>query len=201
MFQPDRPLGRLWRRIMMHGTAFSNSYGKLKVLYAVEDPWNMTSEQEQHRFGETNRQLAALSPRYGSILELGSGEGHQSVFLRKLAERHFGIDISDIAVRRARNRCPGSQFAAAGFEDVARVFASQRFDLICACEVLCYASDLSGVLPALQARTDRLYVSNYKPRSKRMRADFSGDGWRPLEDIVHGDTVWECFLWEAPAVR
>lgn len=182
---------------MLRGTAFGAAYGKLRMLYAMEDPWDMQSPREQYRFKASKAQLAGVSEQYGTILELGCGEGHQSLFLQSLGDGLYGVDISPKAVERARLRCPGATFSVAEMEDVSTIFPAVHFDLICACEVLYYAQDLPAVLSMLQARTKRLYVSNYAPRSEKMRVAFSEPGWRRLDDITHEDTVWECYLWES----
>lgn len=181
---------------MTRGTAFTGAYGKLRTLYLLEDPWNMASPREQYRFAATNAQLASLKERYSGILELGCGEGHQSQHLKQLTDRLFGIDISGKAVKRARRRNPDVTFAEAGLEQVGDTFSSEKIELICACEILYYAKNLKQILPVLQQRSPRIYVSNFAPRSKHMRENFAGPGWRRLEDITHGETVWECFLWE-----
>lgn len=188
----------LWRRVLLRGTSFTGAYGKIRVLYAMEDPWEMASAREQHRFAQTRAQLQTLSAAYDNILEFGCGEGHQSAHLNTLCQRLYGVDISAAAVARARRRCPEGQFEVAALEDAASVFPDQRFDLITACEVLYYATDIETILSQLQTRTDRLYVSNYKPRSDLMKAHFSGPGWRALADITFKETVWECFVWENP---
>jgi SAM-dependent methyltransferase len=182
--------------MMLRGTAFSGSYRKLRMLYSLEDPWDMSSAREQHRFEATNEQLVKLAPGYGSILELGCGEGHQTLYLARLADRIFGLDVSPRAVARARARCPDGCFEAGQMEDVATTFRDEHFDLITACEVLYYAHDIRKILRDLQARTDRLYVSNYEARAGHLREHFTGPAWRALPSIQHGDTVWECHVWE-----
>jgi len=199
--KPTKGLAALWKRLMLRGADFGGTYNKIRLLYSLEDPWDMASPREQHRFDLTLIQLRSLAPHFNDILEFGCGEGHQSLHLSALCDRLYGIDISAAAVARARKRCPQARFEVAALEAAQSVFADRRFDLITACEVLYYAVDIDGILTQLQARTDRLYVSNYKPRSDRMRAHFTCDGWRRLEDIRFEDTVWECFVWEAPALR
>ncbi|SMY09297.1 class I SAM-dependent DNA methyltransferase [Flavimaricola marinus] len=198
---PVNVLAKLWKRLMLRGSEFGGSYGKLRLLYSLEDPWDMASPREQHRFAQTLAQLQSMAPRFGSVLEFGCGEGHQSLSLIGISDRLHGVDISPAAVARAGNRCPQASFEVAALEDALTIIPDQRFDLITACEVLYYAMDIDDILGKLQSRTDRLYVSNYKPRSDKMRASFAGDGWRRLEDIRFEDTVWECFVWEAPERR
>ncbi|MCW5701088.1 MAG: class I SAM-dependent methyltransferase [Bradyrhizobium sp.] len=189
-------LQRLWKKAMLRSAAFSGKYRKLKLLYTLEDPWDMASEREQHRFSGALAQLREINPRYSSILELGCGEGHQSLHLQNLTDRLYGIDLSATAIARAEARCPTATFAVAEIESAAAIFPSEKFDLITACEVLYYTKSLNEILPAMQARTRRIYVSNYLQRSELMRTAFTGPGWRQLNTIRHGETVWECFLWE-----
>jgi len=199
--KPPKGLAALWKRLMLRGADFDGAYGKIRLLYSLEDPWEMASPREQHRFDRTLTQLRSLAPHFSDILEFGCGEGHQSLHLNGLCDRLHGVDISATAVARARKRCPHAHFEVAALEATQTVFADRRFDLITACEVLYYAVDIDGILTQLQARTDRIYVSNYKPRSDRMHTHFTGDGWRRLEDIRFENTVWECFVWEATALR
>ncbi|MEM7546725.1 MAG: class I SAM-dependent methyltransferase [Pseudomonadota bacterium] len=194
-------LASVWKRVMLRGTAFGGAYGKIRMLYSLEDPWEMSSEREQYRFEQTMEHLREIAPGAGTVLEFGCGEGHQSVHLRQHCGAVFGVDISETAIERARKRCPDATFAVAGLEQAGEVFDGQEFDLITACEVLYYAVDIETILKKIQSSADRVYVSNYLPRSEMMRDHFAGEGWRQLGNIQFADTVWECFLWEAPSVR
>jgi SAM-dependent methyltransferase len=191
--------GRLWKRAMLRGASFTAAYRKLSLLYAVEDPWEMASEREQHRFAGTNALLAGIAPRFGSILELGSGEGHQSLYLARLTDDLHGLELSGRAVARARRRCPRGQVSEGRVEDIPRLYPGRVFDLVTACEVLYYLDDTAAGIRLIQQQAQRLFVSNYRPRAERMRAALAGPGWRRLADIAHGDTVWECNLWERTA--
>lgn len=196
-----KTLTDLWKRVMLRDSAFTASYGRIRTLYTMEDPWEMESAREQHRFKETMAQLGSIAPRFPEVLELGCGEGHQSLYLMDVSDALYGVDISEAAIRRARQRCAGADFRAARLEDISNEFADKRFDLITACEVLYYAVDTKAILAELQAKTDRLYVSNYLKRSEAMKSHFQGDGWQQLDRITFEDTIWECYLWQSPRVR
>lgn len=188
-------ISQLWKRLMLRGTSFSGSYTKLRGLYLQSDPWQMSSAKEQHRFIETSRMLTEIAPQFGSILELGCGEGHQSEHLSKLTQNFYGLDVSDKAIQRAKMRCPTGHFAASELEQIDTVFGDQKFDLITGCEVLYYLSDISAALELLQTRTDLIFVSNYSERAKKMRPHFEADNWHRLDDIQFEGTVWECHYW------
>ena len=189
-----------WKRLMLRDTAFGGRYGRLRRLYSLEDPWDMASEREQHRFEQSNKIIASISASFANVLELGSGEGHQSVYLSTLTDDLHGLELSSRAVERARARCPEASFVVGGIEDVPMLWPETRFDLIVACEVLYYVANLDELLMMLEQRSERLFVSNYRPRSEVIRGHFEREGWRRLPDISHGDAVWECFLWEAQNV-
>ncbi|MFV0317277.1 MAG: polysaccharide deacetylase family protein [Microthrixaceae bacterium] len=187
----------LWTRLMLRRSAFSGSYSRLRRLYSIEDPWNMSSQREQYRFERTGELLSELGPRFSSILEIGSGEGHQSVHLAELTDRLCGLELSERAAERASSRCPQASFRVGPLEDLERVWPGAHFDLVVACEVLYYVQDLEAVRSILERCADRVFVSNYRPRSEEMRQAFTGPGWTRLPDITYEDATWECFVWEA----
>jgi 2-polyprenyl-3-methyl-5-hydroxy-6-metoxy-1,4-benzoquinol methylase len=191
-----KQISDLWTRVMLRHTAFTGSYGKLRALYARRDPWNMASKREQHRFQATNDLLSGVQATYESILELGSGEGHQSASLARLTDRFHGIDISEFAVRRAQNLVPQGAFRVGPLEAIERIYPDVDFELITACEVLYYLPDPATVLPLLQARCQQLFVSSYSERTEGLRAALKGPGWQSLPDIRYQDTAWNCFLWQ-----
>jgi SAM-dependent methyltransferase len=134
-----------WRRLASRGIRYSGDYKQLDALYAVADPWGMESPSEQYRFTETNRLILERTGRVASLLEVGCGEGHQSLHLRHVTERLTGLDVSPRAVKRARVRCPQAEFLI-GDMFSSEVSASAPFDLVVACEVLYYMSDVEAAL-------------------------------------------------------
>jgi len=81
---------------------------ELDTLYMLEDPWHMDSAREQARFAWTNGIISAHFPRLDTLLEVGCGEGHQSLHLSQLCGRLYAIDVSRRALRRASRRCPNA---------------------------------------------------------------------------------------------
>jgi SAM-dependent methyltransferase len=186
---------RLWVRFWLKGVQFSGRYGRLERLYAAEDPWNLASAKEQARFAACNGVIAQLVPGCASLLELGCGEGFQSVWLTKVSQAVTGIDVSERAVERARIACPQGTFIAAPAEDIGTLFAGQRFDLVTAFETLYYASDPAQVIAAAQGLADCLLVTNYTARMERLAPLMAGPGWSVLPPIEAEGTRWECRVW------
>jgi len=127
-----------WRRLALHGAPYAGRRRQFELLYLLADPWEMGSDAEASRLDWTDRLIAAQFARVGTLLELGCGEGHQSVHLARHCDQLFGVDVSRIAVARCRRRCPRGLFkvgsaAAPGFP-----YAPPVFDLVVACETLYY---------------------------------------------------------------
>lgn len=136
-------------KFLLRHIHYSSNYAKLNALYRTEDPWHMTLPSEQHRFEETNRFIKEKFGPMKSLLEIGCGEGHQSVYLRRLCDHLIGLDVSARAVERARKRCPDCSFLVGDiFSKEAGIQGS--CDLAVACEVLYYIQDVPATLQRMQ---------------------------------------------------
>ncbi|WP_377845461.1 class I SAM-dependent methyltransferase [Bosea sp. UC22_33] len=187
-----------WARFWLRRSKFSGSYHDLQRLYAIKDPWNLGSAKEQHRFAASNAIIRRIVGDCDSLLELGCGEGFQTVWLAQLSHTVAGIDVSEKAVERARLVCPQAELKVGTAEGVRALFPQRRFDLVTAFEVLYYSNDIGRVLDEMQQISDCLLVTNYAERARQMRTYFVGPGWSRLEDIVAEGTVWEAYTWKRP---
>lgn len=143
-------LKKIWMRLALRGLRYSSDYAKLDAIYRMEDPWHMASPSEEYRFAETNRLILEKFGRVGLLLEIGCGEGHQSLQLQQACcNRLIGLDVSGRAVERARRRCPGSEFLVGDIFSQ-KVRAKAPFDLVVACEVLYYMSDVPAALRCMR---------------------------------------------------
>ena len=69
--KPPKGLAALWKRLMLRGADFDGAYGKIRLLYSLEDPWEMASPREQHRFDRTLTQLRSLVLRFSLSADRG----------------------------------------------------------------------------------------------------------------------------------
>jgi SAM-dependent methyltransferase len=106
--------------------------------------------------------IAAHLAPVGTILEIGCGEGHQSEYLTRACGRLYGIDVSALAIRRARRRCHGGRFAvgdpfAFAFKDM-----PAAVDLVVACEVLYYVKDIPRFIERISRLGQACLVTYYQ---------------------------------------
>jgi len=186
-------LKRTWRRFALRGTRYKGDYTKLDTSYVVSDPWLMSSPPEQFRFRETNRRILETFGRVTSLLEIGCGEGHQSIHLQQVCTRLTALDVSARAVKRARGRCPQAEFLVGDIFS-AEVVALAPFDLIVACEVLYYMTDVPAVLRQMRALGRNCLVTYFSgemanldphvsaslPGARSEILEFEGSQWRAL---------------------
>jgi len=152
-----------------------------------------------HDWGpELDAFLDLLEPR-AIILELGCGEAHQSAHLQRLCAELYGVDVSSTAIGRAQTRLPQSRFAAGD------IFAQPwgrergRFDLVVACEVLYYVSDIQRTIDEMNFLGKSCFVTIFAPAIRRVgpfieqlpavRKDWFG---------AHG-TEWVVAFWRSPS--
>lgn len=186
-------------RALLSGLWFRRSpYRRMDRLYLLEDPWQLASSREHGRFALTNATIAQIVPDCGALLEIGSGEGEQTTYLRKVARSVTGMEVSRAAVDRARLSVPDVEFLVGCAEDAPALLGERRFDIVTACEMLYYAPDAGQVLDALKRLAPRVLVTIYEKRAGGLAAHFEGAFWSQLDDIVVDGTRWHCHLWRAP---
>lgn len=186
---------KVWRKVAMRNLSGSDNYKQLDRLYAMPDPWHMASTKEQFRFEMTNALVEAKVGHVGTILEVGCGEGHQSQRLAALCDQLYGIDVSARAVERARQRVPAAVLDVGTLPAVPRTPPGGRFDLVVACEVLYYMSDIAGAVDAMAALGDTCLVTFFGPAARvvaRHVHDRPGveRGW-----FFHDPYPWLWALW------
>jgi len=190
---------RTWMKYALRGVGQADAHRRLDLAYKVRDPWKMESDAEKHRFAETNkivhRALIDPSPRVGSILEIGSGEGHQSEHLIHLCDQLTGIEVSPTAVERARHRLPSARFVAGDLFAQPWVGEVGRFDLVTAFEVLYYLSDIPKTLRTMSRLGKACVVSYFGPAGRVVEAPLAQMPIAGRETIHYGDTEWRVAWW------
>jgi SAM-dependent methyltransferase len=111
-----------------------------ETLYTTEDPWHYSGSYEQEKYLRT----LELAPKgqVGLALEIGCAEGLFTEMLAPRVEQLIGVDISDTALARARDRCARFPHVSFACVDIAETFPQGSFDLIICSEVLYYVQDV-----------------------------------------------------------
>lgn len=107
-------------------------------FFETPDPWNYGSDYEQTKYLRT---LELIRPGTHRALEIGCAEGHFTSLLAERVEEVVAVDISETALKRARDRCEGR--ANVRFErlDFSTDPLPDALDLIVCSEVLYYLKD------------------------------------------------------------
>jgi trans-aconitate methyltransferase len=74
----------------------------------------------------------------------------------------LGVDLSETAIAKARERHPGVEFEAMRVESLGDLLP-RHFELVVAMEVLSYVEDWPGALDLFRRLGDRLLVTLYLP--------------------------------------
>lgn len=155
---------------------FSQSYFERR--YAKKpDPWDyQTSPYEQLKYQRT---LEILPQReFKKILEIGCSEG---VFTQKIAGLGLdvlGIDISAVALERAKQRCANLTNVRFQYLDIVQGELENGFDLVFCAEVLYYLSKREVLQKicdkSTQSLADRghLVLVNVWPAARRLHSIF-----------------------------
>lgn len=197
-----RIVSKVWRRYAMRGIGANDNHAGLDKLYALPDPWGMTTEREQSRFAQTNAVIAAHAGHVGTLLEIGSGEGHQSEHLASLCDQLYGLDVSERAVERARERLPAARFGVGEITALPwEPPPGGKYDLVVACEVLYYLSDIGKAVEAMSSLGRACLVTFFCPSARRVAQhlqDLPGvrRGW-----IYHDPYAWLWAYWEPGSDR
>ena len=189
-------LKRLWLRSGLR--IFYGDPRMVNALYMVRDPWDMELSREAFRFSETNRLIRDQFGTVDRLLELGCGEGHQSVWLRQICNSLYGVDVSSRAIRRSRARCPDGGFAVGDILRDDRNAVLPRVDLVVACEVLYYMKDTEAVLKRISELGTVCFATYYDGCRERLDPFFSRIPDNQKSAFRFGDTRWRAVWWRGP---
>jgi 2-polyprenyl-3-methyl-5-hydroxy-6-metoxy-1,4-benzoquinol methylase len=175
---------RAWMKYALRGVKQNDAHDRLERAYLMPDPWKLDSEPERRRFAETNVRIERAFGHVGSLLELGCGEGHQSEQLVKVCDTLTGIDVSATA------------FAAGDLFAQPWAGEADRFDVVVACEVLYYLSDVPRTLDAMTrlARVGCL-VTYFAPAERKIGPHFANRVGLERDSFRFGDTEWTAVWW------
>jgi ubiquinone/menaquinone biosynthesis C-methylase UbiE len=159
-----KTIAALKRRLQQSLQYIAHPLSRWERLYATENPWRFDIPSEIHRFEETNRIIREMMDPPETILEIGSGEGDQTEWLLKLADRVQGVDISPTAIGRARSRFAGNPKVSFRAGKLPEIGVDEHFDLVTAFEIIYYVKDIPRALDMMDRLGQRRIVSVHWPQ-------------------------------------
>jgi SAM-dependent methyltransferase len=185
-----------WReRTFPDGPHYRDEAARFDRLYLVRDPWSLNGERENFRFRQTNKLILENFSRPHDLLEIGCGEGLQSGQLRHVCDHLYGIDVSRRAIKRAKRRCPKATFGVGDMYSLPRSFPTTRFDLVTACEVLYYITDVASALKRLSELGRACLISYYNGAREELDKDVERIPGVRFEFFSYEDVSWTLAWW------
>lgn len=192
-------VSKLWRRYALRTIGANDNHAGLDKLYALPDPWRMNSAQEQSRFAQTNALIEQRCGRVGTLLEIGSGEGHQSEHLARLCDQLYGLDVSERAVDRAAQRLPQGRFGVGELQALPwPAPPAGKYDLVVACEVLYYMSDIDAAVHRMSQLGRACLVTFFCPAARVVAPHLLQLGGLERGWIFHEPYAWLWAYWCPP---
>jgi len=106
--------------------------------YRGADPYDVTTAaHEKEKYGKIVDALG-VKEKFENILEIGCGEGHLTALYPHKAGRVLAVDISDLALSRARKRLAGHPHVEFRQADIFSGRLEETFDGVICSEVLFY---------------------------------------------------------------
>jgi 2-polyprenyl-3-methyl-5-hydroxy-6-metoxy-1,4-benzoquinol methylase len=147
------------------------------------------------RFAYTNSIIAREFGSASQILEIGSGEGHQTEWLLKLGGSVHGREISPRAVKRARKRCPEATFSVGDLSSPFPPGIAPPFDLVAACEVLYFMADPSAAVRQMSQLGHACLVTYFQRYKSDVEARVEFPKTARRETIHFEDLQWSVAWW------
>ncbi len=141
------------KRLLTENRFFVRFY--FNWLYRKEDPYAlMESDYEKAKLALVVETLRGVVPHTGSALEIGCGEGKLTAHLGEVCDKVLAVDISDLAIARAKRSLEGAPHVEVRRADVFTEELADRFDLVVCSEVLFYfePTQLPGVVKKVADR-------------------------------------------------
>ncbi len=160
---------QIWKRLFLRDLTQTDRQTRINALYALRDPWGLEREPEQARYTESNRIISTEFAETNTILEIGSGEGLQTLHLLKIASSIQGIEVSRRAADRSRCRIPSVPVHVGTAESYLQTHTGERFNLATAFEVLYYPSEPLVAINAMNRLAENCIASSFEKYVDRMR--------------------------------
>jgi 2-polyprenyl-3-methyl-5-hydroxy-6-metoxy-1,4-benzoquinol methylase len=191
----QRYIRRKWLQRGLKEVSNNDNHDGLEKIYRIIDPWNLDCPREHMRFVLTNREIEKRFGKVGRMLEIGCSEGLQSTYLNKLCESLDGIEVSPTALARAKRRLPTANFHLGDLSQQPWKDETDRYDLVVACEVLYYVSDVKSMLQTMNRIGKACFVTFFTPEAHKLTEIVESIPGVEKDWISHDNTTWLIASW------
>src|SRR4051812_29113675 len=116
-----------------------------QLYRSEEDPWRI-GDADDERYDAYYELLAEPVRGARRLLDIGCGMGAFTARFRGLADRITGVELSETAVRRGRERYPDIDFRAGSAADLGTAVGDdERFDVVFYSDVIYYLRERERV--------------------------------------------------------
>ncbi len=191
-----RVLRRKWLQHGLKTVSNNDNHDGLEKIYRITDPWNLDSPREHVRFELTNREIEKRFGKVGRMLEIGCSEGLQSTYLSRLCNSLDGVDVSPTALARAKQRLPNANFYLGDLSQQPWNEETDRYDLVVACEVLYYISDVKKMLQTMNRIGKACFITFFTPEAHKLSDIVDSIPGVEKDWISHANTTWLTASWK-----
>jgi ubiquinone/menaquinone biosynthesis C-methylase UbiE len=131
-------------------------YNGLENINTKDDPWETKHPFNQKAFEEIIS-LIKMVP-HDTILEVGCAQGEFTKKLLEISKDVTAIDVSEQAIKQAKENTKGAHFEAASLENF---YPDRRYDVVVCAEILYYIKDHKKAIKRLKELGDYLVTSQY----------------------------------------
>lgn len=157
-----------------------------RLLYLLKNPWDLERPSEKFRFEESCKIIKNKFGNLNTIIELACGEGHQSLHLKNNCNNLIGIDCSNIAVKRAKQRLPNDTFLCSNIDQYLEKLEKQSSDtLIVAAEILYYLPDPEKTIKKITEKSSKAVVTLYRGGNNKIGHILIDNNWKGPEVITY----------------
>lgn len=162
--------------------------------------------KEENLFGQPYPEFVSFMDAWqpkGTVLDIGCGQGRDSLFLAKQGYSVTGIDASEVGIRQMLEFASSSKLGIKGIvADFFEYEFQESYDVIVLDSILHFAkADLLKELALLEKLSSSLslggimclFVHKSKPKEKQLKAFFEESvfSWRCLQDAYINYTYFE----------
>jgi len=165
-----------------------------EIIYFFKNPWNLNNESEILRYKKINEYLLKFNKlnKFESAIEIGSGEGHQSIYLSHIINNLDSIEISSIATKRAKEKhLSNINFKNVNLYDYN---SNKNYDLVIASEVIYYFIDIEKFIDKIETLGNAYFISYYYYENDILKKYFIDSKYKKYVYEIN-NSKWQFIYW------